>query len=53
MVGFNLISRADQKRSMIGQEMSAISGHKPMQMLKRYTHLRAENPVDRLDQIMS
>jgi integrase len=33
------------------QEVSAISGHKSMQMLKRYTHLRAEDLVDRLDQI--
>jgi integrase len=31
------------------QEVSAISGHKSMQMLKRYTHLRAENLVSRLD----
>ncbi len=34
------------------QEVSAISGHKSMQMLKRYTHLRAEDLVDRLDQVM-
>src|SRR5690606_2977022 len=33
------------------QEVSAISGHKSMQMLKRYTHLRAEDLVDRLDSI--
>lgn len=33
------------------QEVSAISGHKSMQMLKRYTHLRAEDLVDRLNQI--
>ena len=33
------------------QEVSAISGHKSMQMLKRYTHLRAEDLVDRLDQM--
>ena len=31
------------------QEVSAISGHKSMQMLKRYTHLRAEDLVGRLD----
>jgi integrase len=31
------------------QEVSAISGHKSMQMLKRYTHLRAQDPVERLD----
>lgn len=31
------------------QEVAAISGHKSMQMLKRYTHLRAEDLVVRLD----
>ncbi len=31
------------------QEVSAISGHKTMQMLKRYTHLRAEDLVEKLD----
>jgi len=34
------------------QEVAAISGHKSMQMLRRYTHLRAEDLVDRLDQLM-
>jgi len=33
------------------QEVAAISGHKSMQMLKRYTHLRAEDLVERLDQV--
>ena len=33
------------------QEVSAISGHKSMQMLKRYTHLRAEDLVVRMDRI--
>jgi integrase len=33
------------------QEVSAISGHKSMQMLKRYTHLRAEDLVGRLDNL--
>lgn len=33
------------------QEVSAISGHKSMQMLKRYTHLRAEDLVGRLDEL--
>ena len=32
------------------QEVSAISGHKSMQMLKRYTHLRAEDLVARIDE---
>jgi integrase len=34
------------------QEVAAISGHKSMQMLMRYTHLRAEDLVERLDQVM-
>jgi integrase len=34
------------------QEVAAISGHKSMQMLKRYIHLRAEDLVERLDQLM-
>ncbi|WP_299126797.1 site-specific integrase [uncultured Alcanivorax sp.] len=33
------------------QQVAAISGHKSMQMLKRYTHLRAEDLVDELDSI--
>jgi integrase len=33
------------------QEVSAISGHRSMQMLKRYTHLRAEDLVAKLDRI--
>ncbi len=33
------------------QEVSAISGHKSMQMLKRYTHLRAEDLVVKLDRL--
>jgi len=34
------------------QEVAAISGHKSMQMFKRYTHLRAEDLVERLDQLL-
>ena len=34
------------------QEVAAISGHKSMQMLRRYTHLRAEDLVPRLDQLL-
>jgi integrase len=34
------------------QEVAAISGHKSMQMLKRYTHLRAEELVERIDHLM-
>lgn len=33
------------------QQVSAISGHRSMQMLRRYTHLRAEDLVERLDRI--
>ncbi len=33
------------------QEVAAISGHKSMQMLRRYTHLRAEDLVERLDRM--
>lgn len=32
-------------------KVAAISGHKSMQMLKRYTHLRGEDLVQELDQI--
>lgn len=35
------------------QKVSAISGHKSMQMLKRYTHLRAEDLVEELDRLDS
>lgn len=35
------------------QEVAAISGHKSMQMLRRYTHLRSEDLVSRLDKIFS
>lgn len=35
------------------QEVSAISGHRSMQMLKRYTHLRAEDLVSKLDQALT
>jgi integrase len=30
------------------QEVAAITGHKTLQMLKRYTHLRAENLAKKL-----
>lgn len=33
------------------QKVAAISGHKSMQMLRRYTHLRAEDLVEELDAI--
>jgi integrase len=34
-------------------EVSTISGHKSMQMLRRYAHLRAENLISKLDQGMA
>ncbi|CAG9182935.1 site-specific integrase [Cupriavidus respiraculi] len=37
---------------MSDQEVAAISGHKSMQMLKRYTHLRAEDLVGKLDRLI-
>lgn len=33
------------------QEVSAISGHKSMQMLQRYIHLRTENLFSKLDKL--
>jgi integrase len=33
------------------QEAASVSGHKTMQMLRRYTHLRAEDLVAKLDKI--
>jgi integrase len=33
------------------QEVAAITGHKSMQMLKRYTHLRSEDLVARIDEL--
>jgi integrase len=35
------------------QEVAAISGHKSMQMLKRYIHLRAEDLVKKLGLVFS
>lgn len=35
------------------QQVAAISGHKSMQMLRRYTHLRTEDLVEELDAIAS
>ena len=36
---------------MSDQEVAAISGHQSMRMLRRYTHLRAEDLVERLDRL--
>jgi hypothetical protein len=35
-----------------GLEDQEVSGHKSMQMLRRYTHLLAEGLVSRLDQLI-
>lgn len=37
------------EKGLSDQEVAAISGHKSMQMLRRYTHLRAEDLVGKLD----
>ncbi|MCL2307221.1 MAG: site-specific integrase [Proteobacteria bacterium] len=37
---------------MSDQEVSTVSGHKSMQMLRRYTHLRAEDLIEKLDVAM-
>jgi len=41
------------ERGLSDQEVASISGHKSMQMLRRYTHLRAEDLVAKLDAIGS
>lgn len=44
------VSRLVEAR-LSDQEVASISGHKSMQMLRRYTHLRAEDLVSTLDAI--
>lgn len=39
------------KAGLSDQEVSAISGHKSMQMLKHYMHFRAEDLVQKLDNL--
>jgi integrase len=41
------------ERGLSDQEVASISGHKSMQMLRRYTHLRAEDLVAKLDLLAS
>jgi integrase len=43
------ISRLFELGTLDMMEVATISGHKSMQMLKRYTHLRASNLVAKLD----
>jgi integrase len=45
------VSRFVESGLFSDQEVVAISGHKSMQMLRRYTHLKAEDLVDRMDKI--
>jgi len=33
------------------QEVASITGHKSMQMLRRYTHLRSEDLVEKISKI--
>ncbi len=41
-------SRLFEKQGFNAMEVSSITGHKSMQMLKRYTHLRAEDLAKRM-----
>ena len=41
-----LISVSDKSNVL---ELAAISGHKQLKMLQRYTHIKAENLVSKLD----
>lgn len=43
------VSRLFEKGGIDMMEISAISGHKSLSMLKRYTHLKAQNLVRKLD----
>ncbi|WP_312571632.1 tyrosine-type recombinase/integrase, partial [Stutzerimonas balearica] len=45
------VSRLVESGHFSDQQVAAISGHKSMQMLKRYTHLRAEDLVKALDKM--
>ncbi|MHB1099461.1 MAG: tyrosine-type recombinase/integrase, partial [Burkholderiales bacterium] len=45
------ISRLFERSTLRDGEIAAISGHKTMQMLKRYTHLRNEDLVKKLDEM--
>jgi len=45
------VSRLVESGKFSDQEVASISGHKSMQMLKRYTHLRAEDLVVKLENL--
>lgn len=49
-LGDEAISRLGES-GFSAQEVGSISDHKSMQMLKRYTHLRAEDLVTKIDNI--
>lgn len=58
--GFNHLHFHDSRHEAVSrlveggfsdQETATVSGHKSMQTLKRYTHLRAEDLVAKLDKI--
>jgi len=51
LVEHEAVSRLVESGQLTDQQVAAISGHKSMQMLKRYTHLRAEDLVNALDNI--
>ena len=59
-IGMNYLHFHDSRHEAISrlveagfsdQEAASVSGHKTMQMLRRYTHLRAEDLVTKLDKI--
>lgn len=45
------MSRLAERGDFSMLELAAVSGHKTMQMLKRYTHLQAENLAEKLSKI--
>ncbi|MBN0545248.1 tyrosine-type recombinase/integrase, partial [Pseudomonas aeruginosa] len=45
------VSRLVESGQLTDQQVAAISGHKSMQMLKRYTHLRTDDLVKALDKV--
>ncbi|MGP8720385.1 hypothetical protein ACT028_18050, partial [Pseudomonas aeruginosa] len=49
--GVESASRLVESGQLTDQQVAAISGHKSMQTLKRYTHLRAKDLVKALDNI--
>ena len=42
------LSRLAERGDMTVLELAAVSGHKTLQMLKRYTHLQAEKLAEKL-----